>query len=67
MEVVNPLFRKQDNAVTAAHACNCICNEASENHSSGSWRGWVWGGGPCGCACNSTETNSNSNYDKANG
>lgn len=26
MLVINPLFRNKDDAVTAAHKCNCICN-----------------------------------------
>jgi len=65
MEVVNPLFRKQNNAVTAAHACNCICNVDSGNHDSGHRSGWWWGGGPCGCACDGSDTNKNANSAKA--
>ncbi|MEK4852948.1 hypothetical protein NST04_24055 [Paenibacillus sp. FSL H7-0756] len=54
MLVVNPLFRNQDNAVTAAHRCNCICNVDTPNqHDNTQDRAWWWFVPDCGCGCNS--------------
>ncbi|GIP21124.1 hypothetical protein [Paenibacillus sp. J22TS3] len=65
MKVVNPLFRKQNNADTSAHACNCVCSITQGNHDSthnDSW--WFWNSS-CGCGCDGTSANKNANHDKA--
>jgi hypothetical protein len=57
MLLINPLFRNQDDAVTAAHKCNCICNGSTPNqHDNTGDRAWWWGVPDCGCGCNSNIT-----------
>lgn len=67
VKVVNPFNRKEEEFVSAANLCNCICNKANDNNSSGRWVSKFTFNIVCGCACNSDiadNKSANNNKDK---
>lgn len=61
VQVVNPFKRSEEDFVTAANLCNCVCNVALDNNSSGIWSSRLTLNIACGCACNSSKDNKSAN------
>ncbi len=64
VRVVNPFKRSEEDFVTAANLCNCICNAVKDNNSSGIWASRLTFNIVCGCACNSSDDNKQANNSK---
>lgn len=64
VKVINPFNRREEEFVSAANLCNCICNAKEDNNSSGRWVSKFTFNFVCGCACNETSANKSANNAK---
>ncbi|MCF0130311.1 MAG: hypothetical protein HUJ71_01225 [Pseudobutyrivibrio sp.] len=67
VELVNPFLRSEEDLTSEANICDCICNVAQDNNSSGIWASRLTFNVVCGCACqddNHTNEVANKNRDK---
>ena len=63
VKVVNPFNRKEEEFVSAATICDCICNVALDNNSSGIWKSRLTFNILCGCKCNENISKNQSSND----